>query len=61
LKFTRYSHSVGWVKAEVGKLIIGHFSARYKDHSVILKEAQAIYQNTEAITEGDVIQVEKSH
>jgi ribonuclease Z len=49
------------LKAEVGKLIIGHFSARYKDHTVILKEAQAIFTNTEAITEGDVIQVEKSH
>ena len=48
-------------KAEVGKLIVGHFSARYKDHSIILREAQAIFQNTEAITEGDIIQVEKSH
>jgi ribonuclease Z len=49
------------LKAEVGKLIVGHFSARYKDHSIILREAQAIFQNTEAITEGDIIQVEKSH
>ena len=40
------------VKAEVGKLIIGHFSARYKDHTVILNEAKAIFPNTEAITEG---------
>jgi ribonuclease Z len=42
------------MKAEVGKLIIGHFSARYKDHSIILNEAQAIFPNTEAITEGQV-------
>jgi ribonuclease Z len=47
------------LKAEVGKLIIGHFSARYKDHTVILKEAQAVFPNTEAISEGDLIQVEK--
>jgi ribonuclease Z len=47
------------VKADVGKLIIGHFSARYKDHSVILNEAKAIFPNTEAITEGDVIQIEE--
>lgn len=47
------------LKAEVGKLIIGHFSARYKDHTIILKEAQTIFANTEAITEGDVIQVEE--
>jgi ribonuclease Z len=47
------------LKAEVGKLIIGHFSARYKDQTIILKEAQAIFPNTEAIAEGDLIQVEK--
>ncbi|MDP3641744.1 MAG: ribonuclease Z [Bacteroidota bacterium] len=46
------------LKAQVGKLIIGHFSARYKDHTVILKEAQAVFPNTEAITEGDDIPVE---
>jgi ribonuclease Z len=48
------------LKANVGKLIIGHFSARYKDHTIILKEAQAVFPNTTAIAEGDVIQVEKS-
>ena len=45
-------------KAQVGKLIIGHFSARYKDHTVILKEAQAVFPNTLAIAEGDVIRIE---
>jgi ribonuclease Z len=48
------------LKAEAGKLIIGHFSARYKDHTVILKEAQAIFMNTEAITEGQVFSVEEN-
>ena len=43
------------LKGNVNKLIIGHFSARYKDHSQILKEAQAIFPNTEAISEGQVI------
>jgi len=47
------------LKAEVSKLLIGHFSARYKDHNVILKEAQEIFPNTEAITEGDMFQIEK--
>ncbi|HAQ18215.1 MAG TPA: ribonuclease Z [Prolixibacteraceae bacterium] len=47
------------LKAQVGKLIIGHFSARYKHHIIILKEAQEVFPNTWAITEGDVIQVEK--
>jgi len=47
------------LKAEVGKLIIGHFSARYKDHTIILKEAQAIFPNAYAIAEGDVMEVEE--
>lgn len=45
------------LKAGVGKLIIGHFSARYKDHTVILKEAQSIFTNTEAIIEGQVFSI----
>ena len=32
--------------AEVKQLVIGHFSARYEDESILLKEAQAIYPNT---------------
>ena len=33
-------------EAEVKQLVIGHFSARYEDESVLLKEAQAIFPNT---------------
>lgn len=47
------------LKAQVGKLLIGHFSARYKDNQPILNEALEIFQETTAIAEGDVIQVEK--
>lgn len=47
------------LKANADKLIIGHFSARYKDHTIILKEAQAVFPNTEAVKEGDVISIEK--
>lgn len=32
--------------AEVGQLLIGHFSARYEDESILLKEAQEIFPNT---------------
>lgn len=32
--------------AEVKQLLIGHFSARYEDESLLLKEAQTIYTNT---------------
>lgn len=47
------------LRAQVGKLLIGHFSARYKDHQPILEEAQKIFPETKAIVEGDVIAVEK--
>ena len=47
------------LKAQVGQLLIGHFSARYKDHSPILNEALEIFPDTKAISEGDVISVEK--
>lgn len=46
-------------RAGAGKLLIGHFSARYKDHSPILEEALRIFPQTTAIMEGDVFNVEK--
>lgn len=33
-------------KAEVGKLILGHYSARVEDHSLFLQEAKPIFENT---------------
>jgi len=33
-------------------LVIGHFSSRYRDLNVILKEAQAIFPETELAKEG---------
>lgn len=33
-------------KADVGKLIIGHYSARYPDENVLLEQAKTIFQNT---------------
>ena len=33
-------------KANVGKLILGHFSNRYHDYSVFTDEARAIFPNT---------------
>jgi len=49
------------LKAQVGNLIIGHFSARYKDHTIILKEAQAVFPETRAIVEGEVIDIQKAN
>lgn len=34
------------VEAQVKQLVIGHFSARYEDESILLKEAQALFPNT---------------
>lgn len=39
-------------KAEVKKLIIGHFSARYRNPEPLLHEARAIFSNTELALEG---------
>lgn len=39
-------------KAGVKKLIIGHFSARYKDLSPMLMEARSVFANTELALEG---------
>jgi ribonuclease Z len=44
-------------QAQVGKLLLGHFSARYKDVSPLLKEASAIFPNTITVNDGDKFEV----
>ena len=44
-------------KAEAGKLIIGHFSARYKDLEPLLAEAKEVFENTQLAVEGKKITV----
>jgi ribonuclease Z len=39
-------------EAKVKKLIIGHFSARYRDPSILETEAKEIFPNTEAAKDG---------
>lgn len=39
-------------RAQVKKLVIGHFSARYKDLNMLLEEARAHFSNTELAIEG---------
>ncbi|MDD4108573.1 MAG: ribonuclease Z [Prolixibacteraceae bacterium] len=43
--------------AGAGKLILGHFSARYKDTGPFVKEASEIFRNTEAAVDGQTYQV----
>lgn len=45
--------------AEVGQLLIGHFSARYEDEQLLLKEAQEIFTNTLLAKENMRIEVKK--
>lgn len=40
-------------EAEIGKLLLGHFSARYKDLTPILEEAIAVFPNTDLALEGE--------
>lgn len=44
-------------KAEVKKLIIGHFSARYKALDDMLDQAQSVFPNTELATEGKKFEI----
>ena len=39
-------------EAEVGELLIGHFSSRYKDETVLLNEAKQEFFNTRLANEG---------
>lgn len=45
------------VLAGAGKLLLGHFSARYPDPSCLLAEARAIFPETYICTDGDVFEV----
>ncbi len=40
-----------------GKLLIGHFSSRYRDHSHLVEEARALFDKTEGVMDGDVYSV----
>jgi ribonuclease Z len=45
-------------KANVGKLIIGHFSARYKDLNPLISESKAVFQNSFISVEGETYRIE---
>ena len=44
-------------KANVKQLVLGHFSARYKELEPLLMEARTIFQNTELAEDGKVFEV----
>jgi len=43
--------------AKVGKLVLGHYSARVEDHSLFLAEARPIFENCILAEENDVIEL----
>jgi ribonuclease Z len=45
------------LKARVGKLLIGHFSARYQDLTPLLFESKDIFPDTELATEGSIFPI----
>jgi ribonuclease Z len=46
------------LKAGAGKLLIGHFSSRYKDLSEFEKQAREVFPKTVAVNDGDVFEVD---
>jgi len=44
-------------EAEAGKLLIGHFSSRYRDLAPLVEEARKIFRNTEGVDDGNVYSV----
>ena len=44
-------------QANVGKLIIGHFSSRYKSDNIFLEEAVSIFPNTIMAEDGLTIEI----
>lgn len=43
--------------ANVGKLVIGHYSSRYNELSILLQEAAAVFPKTELAEEGKVFEL----
>ena len=46
-------------KAEVGQLVIGHVSARYENADALLEEAQLVFPNTVAASDGLILEVSR--
>jgi len=43
--------------AHVGKLLLGHYSARYEDESILFNQAREVFPNTELSAEGNVFEI----
>ena len=61
---TGHSSSVQAAKiardSNAGKLLIGHFSARYKSPGILENEAKEIFNNTVGVNDGDIFEIERT-
>ena len=59
LTFHSTTHQAGEIakKAGVGQLVIGHYSARYKDLAPFISETKEIFENSILSVEGDTISI----
>lgn len=46
-------------EARVGRLLIGHFSSRYKDMELLVEEAREVFQDTTGVNDGDRFSLEQ--
>ena len=44
-------------EAGVGQLLLGHYSSRYEDEQVLLREAQNVFENTYLTDENKIFDV----
>ncbi|MEX0981740.1 MAG: ribonuclease Z [Bacteroidales bacterium] len=47
-------------ESNAGKLLLGHFSTRYKDDTLFEQEARTVFRNAFAVNDGDRFKVEES-
>ena len=47
------------LKAGAGRLVIGHYSSRFKEESVLVEEARTVFPDTHPATEGTTFTIEK--
>lgn len=47
------------LKADAKRLIIGHYSSRYKDETILVAEARELFPQTDAATEGTTFEIPK--
>ena len=47
------------LKAEAKRLIIGHFSSRYKSHETLVEECRTIFPNSDIAEEGMTFNIEE--